>query len=385
MSQQYCIETTSPASTALGGPLAARLDGATGSEITANISPGSISPSPPIANRGAEMTIPLENTSLIDWLAFTLKVDDPHDAIRIIGLSPDLFTAFPRGFSGYRKSLRCGNIAVFYEGQKDMGCHIEMSGQGCRQYEGLEAIPWLELFQKLLTVGANVTRLDLALDTVDGSLPLDKFYHAVRQGDVRTLFSEWRRIKKGSFRAEDSNEGETLYLGSPRSSTFFRVYNKAQEAGVEGSWIRFELELRKQRSQEAARLLGGGMMAGSLATGIINQYFAVVQRDDSNISRCPLQPWWANWLLTTEKISLGSAPVSKSIDDTMAFIKKQYAPSLAMIHQHLGGQTFNGYLQDVLSDGNERMNARHEKMLKDSKAKKALKVGRLDNKPGEFA
>lgn len=366
--------TQSPARADLGPPRAGAQDGETG---LAGASIGSCV-SPPIANRGAEITVPPENQSLIDWLAVTFKVDDPKDAIRIIDLSPDLFTPLPRGFSGYRKSLRCDNITVFYEGlQPGMGCHVEMTGQGCRQYEGLQALPWIDLLQKCLTVGANVTRLDLAIDTVDGSLPLADLYAAVNGGNIRTLFSEWRRVEKGSFRSEDRNEGETLYLGSPRSNTFFRIYNKAQEAKIDGSWIRFELELRKDRANQAARMLGGGMMAGVLAAGIINQYFAVIDRVDSNISRCPLQSWWASWLLSTEKISLGTAPASKTINDTMAFIKKQYAPSLAMIRQHLGEQTFNGYLREVVTDGEDRMSAKHEKMLKAAREKKAHRGARL--------
>lgn len=354
MSNDYSNELSNFDRAALAPPLAAAQDGAPDRDQT----------SPPLANRGAEITIPPSNRSLIDWLAVTFKVDDPQDAIRIIGLTPDLFTPLPRGFSGYRKSLRCGNITVYYQGlQEGMGCHVEMSGQGCRQYEGFAPLPWLELFQKCLAVGANVTRLDLAIDTVDGTLPLADLYAAVRCGNVRTLFSEWRRIEKGCFRSDEMNEGETLYLGSTRSSTFFRVYDKAKESGVDGSWVRFELELRKERSAQATRYLGGGMPAGELAARIINQYFAVIQDDDSNTSRCSLQPWWERWLLSTEKISLGSAPSIKTIDQTMAFIKKQYAPSLAMIQQHLGGQTFNAYLKEILDDGGERMNAKHEKML----------------------
>lgn len=329
------------------------------------------------------MTIPPSNRSLIDWLAVTVKVDDPQDAIRIIGLPPALFTPMPRGKFGYGKSLRCDNITVYYSGhQQAMGCHIEMTGQGCRQYEGLQALPWLELFQKLLVVGASVTRLDLAIDTVDGSLPLDILYAAVHSQEVRTLFSEWKRITKGSFRSDDDNAGETLYLGSTRSSTFFRVYNKAQEARVEGSWIRFELELREQRATQAAANLAGGMTAGTLATGIINTYFAVIEKTDSNISRCPLQPWWESWLLSTEKIRLGTAPAEKTVDDTMAFIKKQYAPSLAMIRQHLGDRSFNGFVREIITDGEERMNAKHEKMLKAAKNKKALNGATLKIRTG---
>lgn len=360
----------------LAPPLAAAQDGAPDREQT----------SPPIANRGAEMTIPPFNRSLIDWLSVTVKVDDPQDAIRIIDLDPALFTPVSKGKYGYGKSLRCDNITVLYNGPHlEMGCHIEMTGQGCRQYEGLQALPWLDLFPKFMAVGASVTRLDLAIDTVDGSLPLDNLYAALCRQEVRTLFSEWKRITKGSFRSDDDNAGETLYLGSTRSSTFFRVYNKAQEAKIEGSWIRFELELKEQRANQAALNLAGGMTAGTLATGIINTYFAVIEKSDSNISRCPMQFWWESWLLSTEKIRLGTSPAEKTVDDTMAFIKKQYAPSLAMIRQHLGDRSFNGFVREIITEGEERMNAKHDKMLQAAKNKKACRGATLKIKTGENA
>jgi hypothetical protein len=47
----------------------------------------------------------------------------------------------------------------------------------------------------------------------------------------------------------------------------------------------------------------------------------------------------------------------------MDFIRRQYAPSLAMINKHLGDVPFNEFVQDVLEDGSQRMGARHEKIL----------------------
>jgi len=192
----------SPARADLGPPRVGAQEGETG-QAGASIGPCS----PPSANRGAEITVPSESQSLVDWLAVTFKVTDPFDALRIIGLPPELFSPLPSGFSGYRKSLRFANIAIFYEGRQDMGCHVEMTGQGCRQYEGLQVMTWLDLFQKIMAVNGSITRLDLAIDTVDGSLPLGMLYAAIRQGDIRTRFAEWRRITKGAFRPEDNIAG----------------------------------------------------------------------------------------------------------------------------------------------------------------------------------
>ena len=326
---------------------------------------------PPIANREVEITSPIENRSLLDWVSFTFKLDDPHEVAGIIGIDTDLFTPFPFGFSGYRKSLRFGNISIYFDGRDDMGCHVEMSGQGCRQFEShFSENPWQELVQTVLSENGKFTRMDLAIDNVDGALSLEKVSDALQTHDnhVRTQFGEWRRIQKGSFRKGEKITGDTIYLGSSKSHAMFRCYDKAQATKTEGHWIRFEIQLRDNRAHEAAKLFASGLPVGELATGIINNYFSIINDDDSNISRCSLQTWWAKWLQSTEKIRLTTEQAIKLVSDSMDFIKRQYAPSLAMIKKHLGVAPFKGFMQDVLEDGNERMGAKHEKILAASEA-----------------
>ena len=332
---------------------------------------GESSPKPPITNRGAEMTIPPKNRSLIDWAGFTLKTSNPKDVAVLIGLDPSLFTPFTFGFSGYRKSLRLGNLSIYYEGREDMGCHVEMTGQGCRQFEAhFPKNPWADLFRSVLDSQGKFTRLDLALDTVDGALPLGRINTAIRSGETRTLFGEWRLIQKGSFCKEEDLTGETLYLGSSKSHVLFRIYNKAQESGLIGDWVRFEIQLRDKRAQEAVKLLNSPSTVGTIAAGIINHYFSIIDLDDSNISRCSLQGWWERWLNSTEKIRLGTDKEIKFVSDTMDFIKRQYAPSLAMIKQHLGAQPFKSYVGELLDEGQERMSAKHQRMLSASEARR---------------
>ncbi|RII27756.1 MAG: hypothetical protein CXR31_05885 [Geobacter sp.] len=325
-----------------------------------------LSPKPPYTNRGAEITIPPENRSLLDWVSFTVKAPDPQEALALIDLDPTLFSESKSGFSGYRKSLRFGNIIVFYDGREDMGCHVEMTGQGCRQFEAqFSENPWPSLFATALAAQANFTRLDIAIDNVDGALSLSLLSHALQDHDrqTRTLFGEWRQIRKGSFANGEGINGETIYLGSSKSHTMFRVYNKAQESDIDGKWIRFEIQLRSKRAHEAAKLIAANIQVGTLATGIINNYFAVIHEDDSNKSRCTLQPWWSEWLQTTDKIRLTTEKATKLVTDSMEFIKRQYAPSLAMINKHLGSASFNEYFKEVIEDGKQRMGAKHERIL----------------------
>lgn len=330
------------------------------------------SPDPsPIANREMEITIPTENRFLIDWASFTFKLDDPHEVAQIIGLDPATLTALSFGFSGYRKSLKLGNISIYFDGRQDMGCHVEMTGQGCRLYEGqFTENPWQDLFQAIFVASAKFTRLDLAIDNVDGTLTLAKISAAIQDHDnaIKTQFGEWRRIQKGSFDKGKQITGDTIYLGSSKSHIQFRIYDKAQESGLEGHWIRFELQLRDKRAHEAAKLFAAGEPVGTLAAGIINTYFAIINPDDSNKSRCSLQAWWSEWLHSTEKIRLATAEAVKLVSDTMDFIKRQYAPSLAMINKHLGTAPFKLFVQDILADGTERMSAKHERILAASEA-----------------
>lgn len=351
----------SPPGSFCGTPVDSGLTGTTG---VPQEKPGSTKP--PIANRGAQITIPPDNRSLLDWVSFTLKLNDPLEVVELIGLDPLLFTEFQYGFSSYRKSLRFGNISIFYNGREDMGCHVEMSGQGCRHYEAqFTENPWQELFNKAILANVNFKRLDLAIDNVDGALTLDRICDAIKDHErqIRTLFSEWRRVQKGSFHEGETVNGETIYLGSTKSHVMCRIYDKAQESVIDGQWIRFEVQLRDKRAHEAAKLFISDITVGSLAAGIINNYFAIINDDDSNKSRCTLQPWWSEWLQSTEKIRLTTEKAIKYVADSMEFIKRQYAPSLAMINKHLGGVPYKQFMQEVLDDGRERMGAKHESIL----------------------
>lgn len=322
---------------------------------------------PPIPNRGADNTIPPENRSLLDWCAFTFKqIEDPTNVAELIGIDAALMVDCTFGFSGYRKSLKHGNISIYYDGREGMGCHVEMTGQGCRQYEALFIeSPWKLLFETILLNGGKFTRLDLAIDNVDGALSMDRIMAAILDHDsqIRTLFGEARRIQKISFKTGQGIIGDTIYLGSAKSRLMIRIYNKALELGVDGIYLRVEIQLRDERAQEAAKLFVTDITVGALAVGIINNYFAIINDDDSNKSRCPLQSWWADWLQSTEKIKLSTEKAVKLVSDTMEFIRKQYAPSLAMISKHLGGSGFKSFVQEVVDDGSERMTAKHERIL----------------------
>lgn len=244
---------------------------------------------------------PLANRVLIDYCCFTLRCADPMKAIELLGCKSSLFAELPYGGLGYRKSLSFGNIRVYCDGNDDMGVHIAMTGQGCRQYENLCGIDsaelWPFLLKLVLTQGGQVTRLDVAIDNVDGLLRLDSIRRSITDGQVRSRFKDAREINRYALRGprarahgstgiggasdqSDSRNGETIYFGSVSSRLQLRFYDKGAETGVDGHWVRAEFQLRAERATNAARLLVGGMSAGELAFGVMNQYLAFIERDN---------------------------------------------------------------------------------------------------------
>lgn len=320
---------------------------------------------PPVSNTGAEITAPLSNRVLFDFLSFTFpKENDPSTVLSIVGLDPDSFSPCSHGSMGYKKSLRIGNISVLFDGSDGMGVHVSMTGQGCREYEArfTTADPWLSLFENVLIQKGQFTRLDIAIDNIDGQLDLDKLEAQINEKNIRSRFKKGRKISEFSLSAEDSNLGKTLYVGSAQSRLQIRFYDKAAQLGCTQHWTRAEIQLRSERAQVAAEMYHSSLEPSQIATGIINNYFSVINHDDSNKSRCSLQQWWSNWLASTEKLPLTVAKVQKTALQVADYIVKQYAPSIAMLKEYFQ-HDFHDFIRSMVRDGKERMSIKHYQIL----------------------
>ena len=318
---------------------------------------------PPSSNTGAPNTAPLENQVLIDWCGFTLPFDDPWRAVELMGLSRGLFTELERGGMGYKKRLQFNHISVYYDGSDNMGVHVEMTGKGCRDYEAHRQ-DWRHLFALVKLDKGHLTRLDIAIDTVDGSLTLDQIETAYSAGLFRSFFRQSGLNTKDLLTSDGPvPAGKTRYFGSPTSRTVFRIYDKAAQMGVDGPWIRFELQLRDERAVAAADEIISRGDLGHIATGIINTNLAFINHDDSNKSRCSLMDWWSAWLLHTDKLKLTKVKALKVLSEVQEYMKKQYAPTLAMLKKGLGVSAFYDFMNEIITDGYKRMTRKHDDII----------------------
>jgi phage replication initiation protein len=347
---------------------------------------------PPSNNMGAQFTEPsnskmgclltnkiqkpLKNEALIDWFAFTFpKILCPDDAIKTAGLNCLDFKPCDFGGMGYKKSLRAGNIVVFFDGADNMGVHISMTGQGCRQFEAASRLKncWELLLLRLHNLNhvtpntVNIKRFDVAIDNVDGALNIDLLEESIRANDVRSIFKGGKLIEKLAFTDEKKNLGKTIYIGSDTSRIKARFYDKAAQLQLEGHWIRAEIQFMAERAHSATLAYIKRVPLGEIVTRTLNQYFTLIDRNDSNVSRCTVKAWWAEWLGTVQKLKLTTRKADKYVSEVLDYFKRQFSPTVAMFRQFYGAAEFRGIMIDLIENGKERMSKKHLQIMEMSK------------------
>ncbi len=151
---------------------------------------------------------------------------------------------FGAGRNGYNRSLidRHG-ATIAFDGSASMGVHVSLPGQSLSQKAPMEQ---KRILARLLNSGASLTRLDVAVDT-DAEMDARGLKEQILQGIAVTRVLSVPTLVEGS--------GETLYVGSRKSEKLLRIYDKAAEQKIEGSWWRIELQLRGDAARKAGGIL----------------------------------------------------------------------------------------------------------------------------------
>lgn len=296
---------------------------------------------PPYSNRGAQNTSENRCNVLVDWVSATFKNIEKYDLVDALGMDKDDFLELDYGSFGYRRSIGNNHIKIFYDGRHDMGIHLQMTGQGCREYENCKGfISWEIAFIKMIDLGCNCTRLDLAIDDYNGGFSIKQIERKIKAGEVVSRFKDATNYEKVRLR-DGYVKGQTLYFGSSSSRVMVRFYDKLAERINKGevldddieSWIRVELELRKERAHKAMSLIAfEEMAAGAVGMGVLKEYIRFLKRGkDTNKSRWKTAPFWEKFLKNVEPLRITEKPVSKTIEDKINWLERQVAPSLKTV------------------------------------------------------
>lgn len=320
-------------------------------------------------------------TCIFDWIEFTIHNMKPDDIIlQVLQLKHADFMELPKGRYGYKKQKVSGHISVLYDGMEDMGVHVLLSGQGCREYEAVRDL--LKLLDKIMLYDGKCTRIDMAMDDKTGEvIPFERIRDAIIQGYVS---SRWKTSTEYVKRQLLDGEiiGHTINIGSRKSKMFMRIYDKAMEQGGRmdptgngsDSWIRIEMEIRDSRAEKLQDILLFNTNVGQVYAQIINNYIRFLQpTNDSNRSRWPTAAWWTSLIQEVERLSLTRQPEDRTVEDVRDWVKQQIGPSLALLVLADGG-SYDDILDTIVA-GKARLKEKHFRMLSGKKASEPCPEG----------
>lgn len=187
---------------------------------------------------GSEPTVSLK----IDWLSLTFRKG------RQVDNHPDLATTYTeaRPYNSYNTAIRYadGRMQLSHTTRPEMGTHIVCSGEVLSNL----AITPIEALKHWQNAGANVTRIDLAVDIKNHGFDVRQSTLEIEEGRIETRAQQFP-----VWRDPSNKKSYTQYVGKKSSQVFLRLYDKAGEMGVGGEWSRVEIVFSADRADKAAR------------------------------------------------------------------------------------------------------------------------------------
>jgi DNA relaxase NicK len=201
-------------------------------------------------------------------------------------------------------------------------------------------------------MGFKVTRLDLYKDVRDGSITKEE---AERKWRAREVSS--RAEKAGSYEGlplgcGDDNGGATLTVGSRKSDTYLRIYDKAKEQAPDGEgrerylqecgpWLRIEVVLKDERAQLVVGEIADRGFDPTTVGRVINAHteFKVGYAGGKNRYRVKAWGPWRRAMQTAEKLRRAVKKAPFSIEVARYNLERQYGPTMAALLAYHEGKT----------------------------------------------
>lgn len=276
-----------------------------------------------------------ENRFLIDWFAFSSRIDSFESMAELLGMSHcDWQVGISRyGYTGryyfegvsiHWADYGCKRYRGSDKEEEVFGVLLEMSGGGCRAFETYGHGNWQKLLDYVVFNAENivVSRFDIAYDDFTGLLDMDKIYEDTCK---KNFVSKTRKCYMIQSFTADSEIARTVEHGTMKSDTYIRIYDKRLEQNAQeftDHWVRNEIQLRHGNAFSAIALLcdeyeykDGKKTLVSEKKPINEMYFMVMNNylryiepseTDSNKWRAPLAEHWQKFAesVTTYRVSL---------------------------------------------------------------------------------
>ena len=296
---------------------------------------------------------------IIDWVSLTVHGASHYEIIKAMGLELHNFKQTQPRLS-YHYAVEFEDIVITWGG--NAGIHLIISGEGCRAFELLSPHSFSKFFKTLREKyeRVNFTRIDLAIDdkrelSKNNTLKLSTLARKMAKGECETRLKNYDHIK--------GNQGETLYIGSRESETFYRFYDKRAQIikknkgevpeGMVNNWIRYEIEVKGDKANDLAGIIADGEKeVGAIAFGVLKDSLRFVKRDkETPIKECETWRSWASFLKEVQPLKLSSEQKENTIEDMRRWFDT-LARSVYMMREAYG----LNYIWDLSEKGKEKIN-----------------------------
>ncbi|MFQ7605130.1 MAG: replication initiation factor domain-containing protein [Enterococcus avium] len=279
-------------------------------------------------------------------------------------------------FYGYIAKYVFSHIQVMISPEEDeKGTLIELKGQGCREFESLlmaQGRSWFDFFVQCEKEKVHYKRIDLAINDKIGILSIPYLIEKCEQRELTSKFRSFQELGSGKLESESEQLfiGRTLYIGSLKSDIYFCFYEKnieqmikkgvpLEEAEIKN---RYELRLKNDRAYHTIQDLLIYRNCEQTIFNIIHSYIVFLEVGKTKKkANWKMDPMWAQFVgENREKLKLTTAPKPVELSQTIAWLRKQVAPTLKMLLL-IDRENNTNKINELLNETN--LSKKHEKMI----------------------
>lgn len=279
-----------------------------------------------------------------DYVRFRFPNHDVAYIIEnVLQMNIEYFQCKSTGLYGYNEMYLLDHIKVLNsESNSDKGILLELSGQGCRNYDAILELleeDWQRFFQRCIDNKGHATRIDIALDDNLEVISLPYMVEKVKRGEYLSRFRSNRLIDSSDM-VKKTSEGVTLYFGSRQSLIHFCFYQKNYEIAkrekvpLESVDVKNRYEIRV--INEKAKMLVAHFLQDAdisrIIRSIISDYITLVDVDRLT-GEFEVNQKWLHFIGYVTNVDLRLEPVKPTYFRKLHWIKNQVASTLKILSE----------------------------------------------------
>lgn len=298
----------------------------------------------------------------VDWLAFTISFEE-HDGdkryfdeniLEVLRFDKEDFEEIP-GRYFYNCGATYNQYLNLYWNDPQREIHrnssrtmsVQFTGQGCTELvERFDNEP-IEVFKAILKYNNAIkfTRIDIALDDNEETVPLSKIENKLKRGHYRSIKKTYNIVSKSNVHQEVKSK--TIYIGNHRSdngakgNVYLRIYdrkalceskNLIPPEEYRNHWQRYEIVYTKKHAQKLADKLVQGEDVETLFKKSLRRLLELLvsSKTETNKSRWKVAKFWEDFLKINETYDFSIAERDMTIAQTLEWLRVYVLPTLGL-------------------------------------------------------